>query len=226
MAFVGVPEETRKYFKNGTTIFERVLPGADRMYPDTDTAPIPLKDEYIEDLRKKIPTDIIDRYHQLVEWKIPEDTHNYIFKKNLFPLIEKIINELNINSKFVGTFFGHRLKFVEGHFIPSDKFNYKIIFAMFKFLQENKLDFLLAKQMLAVVYEHPKMDFESVLNSIDFKRIDREKIISKIPFLKEKFEEIKRSDDKKNKINWIMGQLQKIATGNINLTELEKIVKK
>ncbi len=226
MAFEGVPEETRKYFKDGTTIFERVLPGADRMYPDTDTAPIPLKDDYIEDLRKKIPTDIIDRYHQLVEWKIPEDTHNYIFKKNLFPLIEKIINELNINPKFVGTFFGHRLKFVEGHFIPSDKFNYKIIFAMFKFLQENKLDFQLAKQMLAVVYEHPKMDFESVLNSIDFKRIDREKIISKIPFLKEKFEEIKRSDDENNKINWIMGQLQKIATGNINLTELEKIVKK
>jgi len=226
MAFVGVPEETRKYFKNGTTIFERVLPGADRMYPDTDTAPIPLKDEYIEDLRKKIPTDIIDRYHQLVEWKIPEDTHNYIFKKNLFPLIEKIINELNINSKFVGTFFGHRLKFVEGHFIPSDKFNYKIIFAMFKFLQENKLDFLLAKQMLAVVYEHPKMDFESVLNSIDFKRIDREKIISKIPFLKGKFVEIRISDNKKNEVNWIMGQLHKIATGNINLTELEKIVKK
>ena len=80
--------------------------------------------------------------------------------------------------------------------------------------------------MLAVVYEHPKMDFESVLNSIDFKRIDREKIISKIPFLKGKFVEIRISDNKKNEVNWIMGQLHKIATGNINLTELEKIVKK
>ena len=35
MAFAGVPPETRKSFENGTTIFERVLPGADRMYPDT-----------------------------------------------------------------------------------------------------------------------------------------------------------------------------------------------
>ncbi|HDQ15982.1 MAG TPA: Glu-tRNA(Gln) amidotransferase subunit GatE, partial [Bacteroidetes bacterium] len=41
MAFEGVPEETRKSFEDGTTIFERVLPGANRMYPDTDSAPIP-----------------------------------------------------------------------------------------------------------------------------------------------------------------------------------------
>ncbi|MDZ4122171.1 MAG: Glu-tRNA(Gln) amidotransferase subunit GatE, partial [Candidatus Cloacimonadaceae bacterium] len=36
MAFEGVPNETRKSFPDGTSIFERVLPGADRMYPDTD----------------------------------------------------------------------------------------------------------------------------------------------------------------------------------------------
>jgi glutamyl-tRNA(Gln) amidotransferase subunit E len=33
MAFAGVPNETRKSFPDGTTIFERVLPGPDRMYP-------------------------------------------------------------------------------------------------------------------------------------------------------------------------------------------------
>ena len=52
MALEGIPNETRKSFEDGTTIFERVLPGADRMYPDTDSAPIPLEDEYIEDLTK------------------------------------------------------------------------------------------------------------------------------------------------------------------------------
>ncbi|MFO8054843.1 MAG: Glu-tRNA(Gln) amidotransferase subunit GatE, partial [Bacteroidales bacterium] len=48
MAFEGVPNETRKSFEDGSTVFERVLPGADRMYPDTDTAPRPLEDPYIE----------------------------------------------------------------------------------------------------------------------------------------------------------------------------------
>ena len=65
MAFEGIPNETRKSFEDGTTIFERVLPGADRMYPDTDTPPRPLEEEQIDSIRKQLPTDVIDRYAQL-----------------------------------------------------------------------------------------------------------------------------------------------------------------
>jgi glutamyl-tRNA(Gln) amidotransferase subunit E len=134
MAFEGVPNETRKSLEDGTTIFKRVLPGADRMYPDTDSPPIPLENDYIENLKKDLPTDVIDRYYQLKKWNVPEDTYTYIFKKNLFPLIERIVNELNTNPKFTGTFFGHKLKFIEGHYLPAEEFNYKIIYAMFRFL--------------------------------------------------------------------------------------------
>ncbi len=66
MAFEGVPNETRKSFENGTTIFERVLPGRDRMYPDTDSPPIPLTNEYIDSLRKDVPVDISERFIQLM----------------------------------------------------------------------------------------------------------------------------------------------------------------
>ena len=224
MAFECVPNETRKSFEDGTTIFERVLPGADRMYPDTDSPPIPLENEHIENLKKNLPTEIIDRYFQLIKWNVPEDTYTYIFKKNLFPLIERIVNELNINPKFTGTFFGHKLKFVEGHYLPAEEFNYKIIYAMFRYLLKNKLNLKLAEKMLPVVYENPKMDFDSVLSSINFKKVSKESIFSHIPFLKEKFDEIKYADNKKNETNWIMGELSEIAIGNIDLKELsEKI---
>ena len=106
MAMEGVPEETRKSFKDGTTIFERVLPGADRMYPDTDSAPIPLSDEYIISISEKLPVDICERYEQLASWGIPEDANEYILKKNLVPLIEKIERELGISPKWTGTFAG------------------------------------------------------------------------------------------------------------------------
>ena len=89
MALLGVPNETRKSFEDGTTIFERVLPGADRMYPDTDSAPIPLDDEVIANHRKHVPPDICERYSQLAGWGIPRDTYTFILKYNLVPLIEK-----------------------------------------------------------------------------------------------------------------------------------------
>jgi glutamyl-tRNA(Gln) amidotransferase subunit E len=122
MAFEGIPNETRKSFEDGTTIFERVLPGADRMYPDTDSAPIPLENEYIEELGKDLPLDISDRYKQLRDWNIPEDTFNYILRNNLVPIIETIIKELKINSTFVGILFGHTLKHIEGQYANSPDF--------------------------------------------------------------------------------------------------------
>ncbi len=224
MAFVGVPNETRKSFEDGTTIFERVLPGADRMYPDTDTPPKPLQEKQIEALSKSLPTDIIDRYHQLKKWNIPEDSYTYIFKRNHFLLIERIIKDMKLDPVMVGTFFGHKLKFVEGHYTPAEAFNYELIYAMFKYLIDEGLDTELARYMLPVIFEHPKMDFESVLTVINFKRVPEEDIVARIPFLREKFGETRRSEEKKDETDWIMGELRKIARGNMSMKALYKQV--
>ncbi|MBU2651987.1 MAG: Glu-tRNA(Gln) amidotransferase subunit GatE [Bacteroidetes bacterium] len=226
MAFEGVPNETRKSFEDGTTIFERVLPGADRMYPDTDSAPIPLEEELIEKIRHRVPSEVIDRYHQLREWGVPEDTYTYIFKRNHYPLIRRIVDDLGVNPRFVGSFFGHTLKFVEGHYTPATEFNYCILFAMFKYILDHGLDPEIAGKMLPVVYEHPKMDFNSVLTVIKFKKLNREEILNHVPFLEKKYHEIGRSQEDQDRKNWIMGQLRSMALGNISLSELYRTIGK
>jgi glutamyl-tRNA(Gln) amidotransferase subunit E len=225
MAFDGVPNETRKSFADGTTIFERVLPGADRMYPDTDSAPIPLENSYIEELSHNIPDEVIGRYNQMKAWGIPEDTYTYIFKKNHFPLILRIVKELKVKPVFAGVLFGHTLKYVEGHFKPSAEFNFRIIHALLKYLNEQGLEYELARKMLPVLYQYPKMDFESVLTSIRFKRISQQEIYSHIPFLKKKFAEISAKGVAKQKADWIMGQLRKMAIGNVSLKVLAGQIK-
>jgi len=222
MVFEGVPEETRKSFADGTTIFERVLPGADRMYPDTDSAPIPLESDYIETLRSRLPNDIIERYHQLQEWGIPEDTYTYIFKKNLYPLLERMVNELDIDPKFAGKFLGQKLKYIEGHYQPADVFDYNRIFDLFAFLKEKDIEIELANKMISEFYSHPKMDFQSVLDSIHFKKISKEKILEQIPFLKAKYLEVGIKQDADTMKHWIMSQLRPSALGNISLSELAK----
>ncbi len=224
MAFEGIPKETRKSFLDGTTIFERVLPGADRMYPDTDSPPIPLENKYIDKLSKNLPTDVIDRYNQLKKWNVPEDTYTYIFRNNLFPLIEKIVKDLKLNPKFIGIFIGHRLKFVESHYTSANNFNYSKIYDLFKYLIDKKLEIQLSKKMLPVVYQYPKMDFDSILTSINFKTVPKEEILSKIPFLKHKFSEIKISKNDSGAVHWIMGELQKTAIGNIAPAQLAKAI--
>lgn len=222
MALEGIPEETRKSLPDGTTIFERVLPGADRMYPDTDSAPIPLEDKYIESLSKNLPEDIIDRYRKLKEWKIPEDTYLYLFSKNHFPLIERIINELGINPVFVGTFFGHTLKFAEFHYKVSPDFTYKMIYGLFTFLTNKGIHPQIAVNMLPELLEHPKMDFDSILSGLKFKKMTDEAIIDKVPVLVEKFNQSQSNPDARDRTNWVMGQLRNIALGNMDLTVLSR----
>lgn len=54
-ALEGVPEETRDPLPDGTTKYSRPLPGAARMYPETDVPPTLVTDEYISRIRANMP---------------------------------------------------------------------------------------------------------------------------------------------------------------------------
>ena len=226
MAFEGVPNETRKAISDGTTIFERVLPGAERMYPDTDSAPIPLPESYIDELSKDLPSEIIDNYKQMKKWNIPEDYYTYILSRNIFGILKKIITELKIDPKYAGKFFGQILKHNEGQKKLKEKINYILIYKLFDFLIKNNIEIELAERMLPELLEHPRMEFESILSVIKFKKIKPEKIIENIPFVKNKFVLLKGKDKDKDFTNWVMGQLRYSAIGNIPLKELYAEVKK
>ena len=222
MAFEGVPPETRKSLSNGNTIFERVLPGADRMYPDTDSAPIPLAEEYIEALKKDLPEDIIERYHQLEKWGVPVEYNSYILSKNLFGLIEEIIETLPVEPAYAGKFFGQVLKHYDGKRTNKEPFNYRIIVSLFRYLHQHNIQFELAEKMLPVIMEHPKIEFESVLTLVKFSPMEEKDIIERIPFLKEKFVLKKGKDPEKSPVDWLMGELRPIALGNIPMKKLYK----
>jgi len=224
MAFDGVPQETRKSIADGTTIFERVLPGADRMYPDTDSVPIPLAEEHIEKLRKNVPEDLSERYNQLAIWKVPEDTFSYLLSKNYYPLMKKIIEELNVNPTLVGVFFGQRLKNLHGQFkqIP---FDVNLLYDLFAFLKNKQVDLAIARPMLKQMFLNPEMDFESILTTLNFKKNTKEEIISRINLLQSKFSPIRKDTNQGDKVNFIMGELRAVSEGNISLSDLAKEIK-
>jgi glutamyl-tRNA(Gln) amidotransferase subunit E len=64
-AVLGVPNETRQALDDGTNGFERILPGADRMYPDTDLPPIPLEDARVDGIAARLPLRPWERREKL-----------------------------------------------------------------------------------------------------------------------------------------------------------------
>ncbi len=226
LAFDGVPNETRKSLPDGTNIFERVLPGPDRMYPDTDSAPISINEDQIERIRKNLPAEVHQQLEQLKEWKAPEDTYFYILRNNLMPTIRRIVGECGYNPVFVTTTFGHTLKHIEGTVARSADFTYNKVYGLFKFVKDAGLQQEIVRAMLPTVYEHPKILFDSVLSSIEFKKNSVDKLRPYIKTLKGKFKEINSSRDPEASTRWVMGQLRTRAIGNLPLSELRTMVEK
>ena len=223
MAFKGVPNETRKALETGTTIFERVLPGADRMYPDTDSAPIPLTNEYLEKIAEKLPVPLNKRFQQLVEWNVPKDTYTYLLRNNLVPLIEKIYIELGFKPTFVATLLAHRLKNIQGKNKGKSQFRFEQVYDLLAFIKQNQYASQLAYLLLKELYQHPGMDFQSILHSLKFQPKSKDEIINAAQLLKTKF--LCKKEKKKNlKSNWIMGNIRPHAIGNIELNEVYKLI--
>ncbi|PKN75163.1 MAG: Glu-tRNA(Gln) amidotransferase GatDE subunit E [Candidatus Cloacimonetes bacterium HGW-Cloacimonetes-2] len=222
MAFIGIPNETRKSLPNGTTIFERVLPGADRMYPDTDSAPIPIDDMMIEEARKDLPVELSIRMDQLAQWQVPIDAYAYILRNNLMPILEAASSELAIAPKELALCYAHRLKSYQADRpLP---FAYDRIIDLYRYIKKNKLERQILKPMLKTLYHNPNMQFSSILATVGYKPCKAEDILEQIPLLHAMFGKLKHRcvDQRKAEINWIMGRLKGVALGNLEPAELRK----
>ena len=219
MAFDGVPQETRKALPDGTTIFERVLPGADRMYPDTDSAPIPLTNDYIESLKKNIPESIADRYAQLDQWGVPSDCYKYILTYNYYPLIKRITDELGVCPKYLGTFFGQRLKHLHGQYgkLP---FYADRIYDLFDFLGTEGLDNSIATDLLKLMFAHPAADFGELIKLTDHRTMTKEEIEAAMNAAAADFKPRRKRTTDEDKRNSLLGRIRPQAAGNAAFTEL------
>lgn len=61
IALKKVPEETRNALENGNSCYSRPLPGAARMYPETDLQTIAVRQEWLEELKKRLPLTVSQR---------------------------------------------------------------------------------------------------------------------------------------------------------------------
>lgn len=103
-ATIGVPSETRQALREGTNGFERILPGAERMYPDTDLPPKKILRDRIDKIRLELPVRYWERerwYHAL---GIPKDVIEYLSVSEYAVLFEKAVTEWELDPVLVSVF--------------------------------------------------------------------------------------------------------------------------
>ena len=89
-ALIGVPEETRDPQPDGGTVYSRPLPGANRMYPETDVRPIPIGEVRMAEVARglpEMPEEMVRRFvskygiHEQQARQIVRDGHEELFEE-------------------------------------------------------------------------------------------------------------------------------------------------
>ena len=109
-ALDGVPHETRQPLPDGTTTFERILPGPERMYPDTDSPPQRLIGERVEALRVALPEVPWERERRYCEAGVPKLTAHYLIRRGGARLVDRVVHDGGADLRRAGLFFGEELK--------------------------------------------------------------------------------------------------------------------
>jgi glutamyl-tRNA(Gln) amidotransferase subunit E len=100
-ATIGVPSETRQALRDGTNGFERILPGPDRMYPDTDLPPRRITGEHLTRVSRSVPRPFWENEAWYRSLNIPTDLALPLAFSPLSPVFEKAVNEWRLPPMLV-----------------------------------------------------------------------------------------------------------------------------
>lgn len=223
-ATIGIPSETRQAIADGTNGFERMLPGPDRMYPDTDLPPLEIAENRIKQLAENVPDPFWDRVKRYRDMDIPDHLIIPIASSPNATFFEEVVDEYNIDPKWAARYLFEATKAWERKNAPTEKLNRDLWLSVFKFIK-NK-DPLIEKGIFLIdkFLEDTNYDLEKELNTmvaINFDSPDVEKYI--LQLLKEDFPELSGTQKRKK---FMMGLVMKKFRGHLKGAEVEKITEK
>jgi glutamyl-tRNA(Gln) amidotransferase subunit E len=138
-ATIGVPSETRQAFGDGTNGFERILPGPDRMYPDTDLPPKRIPPERLERVRASLPPHILTREGRYRELGVPEDLVARLAASPFAPLFEQAVGEWGVKPALAAVVLVQYPRRLKRRGLPVDRLDAATIEAVLRALGGRRL---------------------------------------------------------------------------------------
>ena len=103
-ALVGVPEETRDPLPDGTSKNSRPLPGAARMYPETDVPPITITAERMQNVRDNLPELPVEMEKRLVsQYGINAQQAKQVVREDKIDMFEALASMEGMSSVAAST---------------------------------------------------------------------------------------------------------------------------
>ncbi|MCK5075599.1 MAG: Glu-tRNA(Gln) amidotransferase subunit GatE [Calditrichia bacterium] len=134
---IGIPSETRQALADGTNGFERILPGPERMYPDTDLPPLEISKERLEKLEKNLPEPFWERVEKYQKMKVPEHLIIPIASTPEAEFYEDMVEKHNFSPARIANLLFEKTKEWKRAGLSIDKLTYYIWDKIFTFADDN-----------------------------------------------------------------------------------------
>lgn len=223
-ALLIVPEETRRALPDGNSAYMRPLPGAARMYPETDVPPVAITEDRINNI--KLPELIGERKERYMQqFTLNEELANQIAKSGNFVLFDRIMQQIpHANATIVVRTLETVLNELEKEGIPVNKITEEHLMQFFKLQSEGKIPNEAIGNVLKTIASKPELTVDNAVQSLGIGGVGTDEleiaidrlIESKMDFIKEKG---------LNSAGPLMGVIMKDFRGKVSGEEVSRILK-
>jgi Glu-tRNA(Gln) amidotransferase subunit E-like FAD-binding protein len=213
-----VLEETRVAKLDGTTDFARPLPGAGRMYPETDIQPILIAKEYLDSLRKNLPEPWSNKLERFkTKLNLSNQLAEEILGSEHLEMFEDIIKNKKVEPAVVANTFTSTIKDLKRREkIEIERIPRKGIVEIFDYLEREKIVKEAIPEILKYLAAYPQENVGTAVKELDLRPVS-------IGELREMAKEIISQPGMNS--DKAVGILMSKVRGKIDAQEVIKIVK-
>jgi len=164
--FKGVPEETRNALQGGNSEYSRPLPGAARMYPETDIPSIKIERREVEELRKKLPLSAEQRFILYInKYRLSPQLAEKMKLSNYARFFEELCSK-GADPTQTAVLLLEGLVQLKREGIETERINEKMIEEVLLYLKEGKITKDVLLEVLKQWAEKPAKKLNEIISSM------------------------------------------------------------
>ncbi len=223
-ALHGIPEETRNALEGGNTEYSRPLPGAARMYPETDLETIRIDKKYLETLGKELPKSAAERKEQYMKLGLSEKLAEKMKLSNYAALFEELVKK-GYDPKQSAVLLLEGLVQLKRAGVNVDLISNEMIGQALKAFKEGEITQDILLDVLGEWSKQLKASFDTILKTMKLEKVSEKELQELVRKVIEKNKKLVEENGM-HSIGALMGEVMKEVRGKASGKDVNDVLKK
>jgi glutamyl-tRNA(Gln) amidotransferase subunit E len=204
----------------------RPRPGAARMYPETDVPPIRLTEQYLDELRSRLPELPEQKMRRLMkEYRLNTKLARQILDSEYADLFEKLAKETGVSPTVIAVTFTETLKALRREGIEVEKVSDEQFRDLFNLMDSGKTTKEAIPEIITWLSKHEGAKAKEAIESLGLAMISREELEVMVNDLIKRNENLVKTKGK-DAFGPLMGMIMKKVRGRVKAELVSEILKR